>query len=277
MDRSCTDCGTLLGEGRYCGECGAWNGEGEPPARPDRWCPVCGTVNRAENIYCENCAFRLDRVPLSQPRRAVFNARVFTYSVLLVIGLIFAAQIVRILGGDGEEASVIDVTSTTEPTADSSPRTGSTAVAAEQLVPSSASGSSSFSEALGPQNLIDDDPTTYWNDDSRRGAGAELILELAVAAAIERVVLQNVVDDTAFQRNYRIRGYEITTDDVASPLTGELADTQDPQTIQLATTATTRLTLRVTSTYPAESVDGQAPFEELAVAEVTVFGRLASG
>jgi hypothetical protein len=238
---------------------------------------VCGTVNRAQNIYSENCAFRLDRVPLSQPRRAVFNARVFTYSVLLVIGLIFAAQIVRILGGDGEEASVIDVTSTTEPTADSSPRTGSATVAAEQLVPSSASGSNSFSEAFGPQNLIDDDPTTYWNDDSRRGAGAELILELAVAAAIERVVLQNVVDDTAFRRNYRIRGYEITTDDVASPLTGQLADTQDPQTIQLATTATTRLTLRVTSTYPAESVDGQAPFEELAVAEVTVFGRLASG
>lgn len=75
---------------------------------------------------------------LSEPRRAVFNARLFTYSVMLLVGLILAAQIVRILGGDGEEASVVDVTSTTEPTADSSPTTGSTTVAAEQLVPSSA-------------------------------------------------------------------------------------------------------------------------------------------
>jgi hypothetical protein len=145
------------------------------------------------------------------------------------------------------------------------------------VVPSSASASSSFSDAFGPQNLIDDDPVTYWNDDSLRGDGAELVLEFTVAAAIERVVMQNVVDENAFRRNYRIRGYEITTDDVDLPLTGELADTQDPQTIQLVTAATTRLTLRVTSTYPAESVDGQAPFDELALAEVTVFGRLASG
>jgi len=196
--------------------------------------------------------------------------------VLLVVGVILAAQVLRILGGDGEEASVVE-TSTTEVGADASPTTDSTTLASEQLVPSSASASSSFSDAFGPQNLIDDDPATYWNDDSHGGDGAELVFEFAVAAAIERMVVQNVVDETAFRRNYRILGYEITTDDGSSPLTGELADTQDPQTIQLVTAATTRLTLRVTSTYPAESVGGEAPFEELAVGEITVFGRLASG
>ena len=238
---------------------------------------MCGSVNSPQNIHCENCAFRLDRGALPEPRRSLFNARIFISSVLLVVGVLLAAQIVRILGGDDETAPGVDVTSTTETTADPSPTTDSTTSASEQLIPTSASASSSFSDAFGPQNLIDDDPHSYWNDDSLRGDGAELVLDFPVAAAIERVVIQNVVDETAFTRNYRIRGYEITTDDAASPLTGELTDTQDPQTIQLVTAATTRLTLRVTSTYPAESVDGQTPFDELAVAEVTVLGRPGSG
>ena len=71
----------------------------------------------------------------------------------------------------------------------------------ERLQPPSVSASSSFSDALGTDKLIDGDPSTYWNDASPQGEGAELVFEFDVPVAIERLVVQNVVDETAFRRN----------------------------------------------------------------------------
>lgn len=52
-------------------------------------------------------------------------------------------------------------------------------------------------------------------------------------------------------------------------MTGELLDTPEPQTIAISATATRRVTVRVTSTYPGEVVDGLPAFDELAVAEIS--------
>ena len=136
----------------------------------------------------------------------------------------------------------------------------------------SVSASSSFNEELGPENLIDGDPATYWNDASQHGDNAELVFEFFGPVAIDHVVLQNVLEEAPFKRNFRIRGYEITTDDLDAPVIGELSDSNEPQTVEVDSQETTRLVIRVTSTYPAESVDGQVPFEELALAEVVVMG-----
>ena len=240
---------------------------------------MCGTVNSPQNIHCENCAFRLDREPL-EANRASPVARLVTIAAVTVFVVTVVILVGRILGGDGDATAAPEGRSTTEgntEATDEPEATTAPTTEAEPLQPSSVSASSSFSEALGPENLLDGDPATYWNDASLHGEGAELTFEFEDPVMMERLDIQNVVDEVAFRRNYRIRGYEITTDDLPTPVIGELADSQDAQSIPLVTTATTRLTLRVTSTYQAESAGGQAPFEELAVAEVTVFGQTGPG
>ncbi len=232
-------------------------------------------MNHPNNRHCENCAFRLDRTP-DQTARVSPAARLVTLGAVVLFVVIVVILVGRILGGDGDATATPEVTSTTQATGDPADTTELTP-AAEELRPSSVSVSSRFSDTFGPNNLIDGDPATYWNDASLHGEGAELVFEFEDPGAIDRLVIQNVVDENAFRRNYRIRGYEVTTDDLPTPITGELADTQEAQTIEVTTTATTRLTLRVTSTYAGESAGGQAAFEELALAEVTVFGRPASG
>lgn len=272
MEQTCVACGAQLGAGPFCGDCGAWNGEGEPPPRRPRPCPVCGTMNRPSNRHCENCAFLLDREP-PHPHQASATARLVSIGALVLVGVIAVILVGRVIGGDGDADAPSEVISATDTTPAETSAAAEPASAARRLQPSSVSASSSFSETLGPDNLVDGDPATYWNDASLHGEGAELVFEFDPPVPIERLVVRNVVDETAFRRNYRIRGYEIITDDLPAPVTGELADTQEVQTIPLVTTATTKLTMRVTSAYQAESVEGQAPFEELAVAEVTALGR----
>jgi hypothetical protein len=179
-----------------------------------------------------------------------------------------------IVGAEESEPPISQLT--TETTAPAS--TESTTNEESQPLPvDSVSTSSSFSDTFGPRNLIDGDPGTYWNDASLHGEGAEIVLEFNDAVSIRELVFQNVADEVAFKRNYRIRGYEITSDDLPTPLVGELDDTQDQQRVELETEGTSVLRIRVTSTYPAESVGDQPGFEELAVAELTVLGWRTAG
>lgn len=269
-DGLCHACATEL-TGAFCGQCGAWNSEGEPPTSPERVCPVCGTVNSPSNRHCQSCAFRLDRgyepPPKNSPGRMVVAG-----SILLMFALTAIFVINRSVGGDEQEGPPNSgVGTSTVPNASTD-----SVVAQEESSPltvSSVSASSNFSNALGADNLIDEDLSTYWNDASQHGEDAEFVFEFTPPVAIDSVVINNLVDETAFTRNFRIRSYEITTDDLPIPISGELADTQGPQTISLNTTLTARLVFRVTSTYSAAPVDDLAAFEELAVAEVTFLGR----
>ena len=275
MEELCATCSAPLG-GPYCGHCGAWNGEGSPPPEPDKVCPVCGTVNPPENLHCQACAYRLDRAD-SWPVDGSGSNR--SVRLLALAAAVAAALTAVLLIGNwiagSEEPQPSTPQATTETTADSATG-GITGEQPQPIAVDSVSASSSFSDALGPQNLIDGDPGTYWNDASLHGEGAEIVLEFDEPVSIDGLVVLNVSDEVAFSRNFRIRGYEITTDDLPTPLVGELADTQEPQRIDFETTGSTVLRLRVTSTYPAESVGEQPAFEELAVAEVTVVG-LRSG
>lgn len=263
---ACHACGADLG-GPYCGICGAWNGQGEHPVQPDRVCPVCGTVNSPNNRHCEGCAFRLDRNP--EPERSPL-ALVFVGSALLGLALIIVLIVNAALGGDPEPAD--PETPTTTPATVDLPTT-TPAQEPTSLEVSSVSASSSYSEALGPENLIDGDPSTYWNDASLHGEGAEVIFEFSSPVAIDSLVIQSPAEEAAFARNYRVRGYEITTDDLPSAITGDLPDAREQQSIEIASSTTSRLVLRVTSTYEARSFQDQPPFDELAVAEITLLGR----
>ena len=124
-------------------------------------------------------------------------------------------------------------------------------------------------------NLIDG-TDRYWNDQSAQGREAVIEFTFSEPFAIEQIVFKNVVDDDAFRKNYRVQGFEIVTDDLPDrPFIDQLDDDNRSQLILLATLRTRQLTFRVTSTYAAEAVEGETPFNELAIDEFEFYGRPA--
>ena len=87
--------------------------------------------------------------------------------------------------------------------------------------------------------------------------------------------MYNLPDDVRFKQNFRIRGYQITVDDLSFPITGQLANVNTRQVIPVASISTRTLTLEITSTFESEPVDDGVPFTELALADVRFFGRFA--
>jgi hypothetical protein len=122
--------------------------------------------------------------------------------------------------------------------------------------------------------LIDDDPDNYWNARDG-GVGAVLTYIFSPPVQILEVSFQNVADDEGFNRNARIKGIEITVDDLPQATIAELDDTNEPQRVQLHSLRTSRLTITITSAYPGWIFEGKEPFSELALAELTAWGRVA--
>lgn len=142
----------------------------------------------------------------------------------------------------------------------------------QELAPSTAVCSSQL-PPYSCENLIDGYSETPWNDDSLKGVGAEIVFRFDRPVSIEVMRITNLPDVDAFHRNYRVRGYQILADDASVLVGGELADTQDAQEVAIGGAQVTSLTLRVTSTYEAETWDGQLPFLELAIGEITLYGN----
>lgn len=264
---NCVRCHRELGEGPYCGSCGAWNGTGDQPVPSNRSCPVCGASNPAKNVHCEECAFRLDREPL-----ATYRPRLRRRTLAMIAGALLVITFVLIGTGESEHPPEADAAETSSTTTSTPAPTVQTTVVNVQLAVAEVRASSSFSDQLGPQNLVDGDAMTYWNDASAQGVGAELTFVFSEPVLVAEVVVRNVVDATAFTRNYRVRGYEMLVGGVPVA-TGELADTQDPQPITLAIpTTATEVTFRVTSTFAGTAVGDLVAFDELAIAEVEFYG-----
>lgn len=264
---NCVRCHRELGEGPYCGSCGAWNGTGDQPAPSSRRCPVCGASNPATNVHCEECAFRLDREPL-----ATYGPRLRRRTLGIVAGVVLLITFVMIGTGESEDPPEAFATDTSSTTTSTPTPTVQTTLVNEQLAVAEVRASSSFNDRLGPHNLVDGDATTYWNDASAQGVGAELTFVFDEPAIVAEVVVRNVADTTGFTRNYRVRGYEILVGGVPAA-TGELADTQDPQRITVAMpTTATEVTFRVTSTFAGTAVGDLVAFNELAIAEIEFYG-----
>lgn len=265
VDEVCAECGFQLGAGPYCGACGAWNDAGEEPARSAPIaCPVCWYPNPASNLHCQECGVRLSRA-LAAPTRAVgsINPRLVAAAAAATLVVVIVALVVRGLTGADQSDPGGSATNSTVPGEEPPPSGPGT------ITPSRVTGSSSINAAFGPENLIDGDPSTYWNDASLQGVGAELVFEFAEPVLIEEIIIQGAADLSSFRRNHRIRGYEVIIEGGTDPVVGELVNHPDPQTISLTASATNRVTIRVTSTYPGEVIDGRPAFDELAVAEVS--------
>jgi hypothetical protein len=102
-----------------------------------------------------------------------------------------------------------------------------------------------------------------------------LRFEFEQPVAITHIEFTNIADDDRFRQNYRIRGYRVTVDDLTLELSDQLQDVNEPQRFDVASFRTTVLTIEVTSTYPAESIDDGPPYTELALADVRFFGTIA--
>jgi hypothetical protein len=290
VTQRCANCGAAVEGEQFCPDCGQWVDpqedlfepfsleEGPPPddvpgratyveAAPEVTCPSCGTLNPAHNRHCEECGARLAQAPLPvapQPMiRTTAGARALMVLAAVILVVALLALLVNLFQGGPDEEAAAGPTTTA---------TAADEVAIQEITPAAVEASSE-TPGFEAQSLIDEDDNNSWNDASQQGEGAELTFSFGEPVQITSIVIENLTDETRFKRNFRIRGYQIIIDDLDQIISGELQDNREPQTIQIPSLQTTMLTLRVISTYPAESVGDQPPFLELALQEVSFFGR----
>lgn len=232
-------------------------------------CPSCGARNSAFNHHCERCGSRLSQDPMpiapAPAARSTAGGRALGVLAAVVLLVALVALMMNIFSGGEPDIAGPDSTSSS---------TTSTTVLAQtvELFAASATASSQVADSFGPENLIDGDPDTRWNDDSQRGVGAWIEFTFATPVEIRQIELVNVTDDELFKRNFKIQGYIIEVSDLDVDISGRLANSNAPQTVLITSLKTIKLTIRVTTTHPAESVGDLPPFQELALQEVRFFG-----
>lgn len=231
-------------------------------------CPSCGARNPSFNHHCERCGSRLSQDPMpiaaAPAARSTAGGRALGVlsGVVLVVALV--ALMANIFRGDESDVAspetVASATTTTQP------------IIVTELFATSATASSQINDSFSAESLIDGDSSTRWNDNSLRGVGAWLEFTFATPVQITEIELQNVTDNEKFRRNFKIRGYTITVDDLNVPISGRLRNSSEPQRIKIASLNTILLRIEVTTTHPAESVDDDPPFSELALEGIRFFG-----
>lgn len=296
--QTCSNCGASFEDQQFCPECGHWvdpleDSEFEeftladrpqvdeeelaplPTAAPPIQfvnCPSCGAANPSHNRHCEECGARISPGPLPVAPQPMIRTTAGARALAVILAAVAVVALLAwgfnsLFGGDGDASDSTTTSSTTT----------SVAAAPVQVTPISAVCSSNLNENFDCSNLIDG-TERYWNDASAQGRDAEISFIFAEPIAIERIVFKNVADDTSFKRNFRVKGFEITTDDLPDKsFIDQLDDSNRSQLIEVATLRTRQLTFRVTSTYPAEAVGGETPYNELAIDEIQFFGRPANG
>jgi hypothetical protein len=231
-------------------------------------CPSCAASNPSTNRHCESCGARIQSSPLpvAPPPAAKMTPGGRALGVLLGV-LVVVFVISQLIGGD-DSADTTTTTATTSST--TQPLTLSL------IQPGAAVASSELPGDFGADNLIDGDRTEEWQSAGDEGVGAEITFTWTEPVAISEIRIYNIVDETRFKRNFRIKDFSITVNDIALETSGSLMNTNDEQRISIATLKTTELKLKVLSTYPAEAVGTATPFNEIAIAEVEFYGRVAT-
>lgn len=237
-----------------------------PTAAGTVMCPSCGSANPQYNRHCEQCGARLQQEPL--PIAAAPMARTSpggrALGVLAAVVLIVAlgALIFNIFRGGGDEIAGSTTTSST---------TSTLPPVVTEIIPTQVEASSEL-DGFEARNLIDGNPDTSWNDSSNRGRDAWLRFTFARPVALKEIEFQNLTDDDRFKRNYKIQGFNIIVDDLTIDIAGRLENTNEPQRVQIASSATVELTVQVLSTYIAEPSGDAPPYDELALQAVRFFG-----
>jgi hypothetical protein len=180
--------------------------------------------------------------------------------VILTVAVL--ALIVNVFRGGSTTTAETTTTTTT-----------SVPVEIEQLNPVSTRCSSQLA-AFPCTALTDSDPDNRWNA-TEGGVGAELTFLFSPPVQITELFIDNVQDEERFRRNARAKGLEITTDDIVQSIIIELDDTNAPQKVQIGSIRTSSLSITITSAYPGQTFEGKEPFTELAMQQITFYGRLS--
>jgi hypothetical protein len=229
-------------------------------------CPSCGTPNPPSNRHCEACGARLSQsgMPVApQPMlRTTAGARALMVLAGVILTVAVLALIVNVFRGGGDATA--ESTSTT---------TTSVPVEIEALVPVRTTCTSEL-PSFPCTALTDNDPDNSWNA-TEGGVGAELTFLFSPPVQITELFIDNVQEEERFRRNARVKGVEITTDDLVQSTIVELEDTNAPQKIQVGSIRTSSLTITITSAYPGQTFEGKEPFRELAMQQITFYGRVS--
>jgi hypothetical protein len=220
-----------------------------------------------------------------QNRQRHRRALIGTVAVATMFGIFGATALVTSSDPGLDAGSEATVSPTTEgPVAvsevDAAPATAVPAASDITHLVGRISASSELSAEFGADRLIDGDLERGWQDASLRGVGAQIVLEFTEPVAITEVIVHPYSDEEQFFRNWWIRGYEVRTNDLSVPVAGRMVRDPYPQVVELNTTETFQLTFSVNTTFPALSDSdnppysdgGKPPFDELAIAEIQVFG-----
>jgi hypothetical protein len=236
-----------------------------PQVRQPVPCPSCGSANPPFNRHCEACGARLSQTPLPVAPQPMLRTTAGARALMVLAGVIFTVAILalayNVFRSDPEEAAETTTTTTTLVPP----------VGVVELSPVRAECTTDL-PSFPCTALVDDDPSNSWNA-LDGGIGDEIVFLFSPAVQITDMFIYNLDDTERFLRNARIRGYEITIDDLQQAIVGEFEDTAEPQKIEIRSLRTNRLTLTITSSYAGIIYEGREPFRELALQEVTFFGR----
>lgn len=228
-------------------------------------CGSCGAPNHPDNRHCDRCGARLARsqMPVApQPMlRTTAGARALIVLASVVLGVALLALVVNLFSGSGSGTDETTVTTgTTLPTSPIGPLTPIRIECTSELT------------SFPCTALLDGDPATSWNA-TDGGLGTEITFLFSPPVQITEMIIQNVEDECRFLRNARMRGIEVSIDDLTQTIVKELDDSRDEQRVDIRSIGTSRLTIRITSGYPGQSCDGREPFPEMAAQDVFFYGR----
>lgn len=234
-------------------------------------CPSCGAYNPSYNRHCEQCGARLTKEPLpvapAPMVRATPGGRALSVLAAAVLVVALVALLVNVFRGDSGSETTTTVPQTT---------TTNAILELSQITPTQVTTSDELSAGFAGSNLIDDDLNTEWQVNQ---ATNPLTMEFRFAQPVEIRYLEiyNITDQDRFLRNYRIKGYKITTDDLPVEIRSTLLDLAGgPQRIDIASFGAETLTIEILTNFPSQAIGDQPAFEELVVAEVKFWGTSSS-
>lgn len=229
-------------------------------------CPSCGALNPSDNRHCESCGARMSQGGLPVAPQPMLRTTAGARALMVLAGVILTVAVLALIwnlfSGGGETAAETTTTTTT-----------SIPVEIKQLAPIRTTCSSELA-SFPCTALTDSDPDNRWNA-TEGGIDAEVTFLFSPPVQITELFIDNVQNEERFRRNARVKGLEITTDDLFQSVIVELDDTNEPQKVQIGSLRTSSLTIKITSNYPGQTFEGKEPFPELAMQQVTFYGRVA--
>lgn len=297
----CNNCGATVVDEEFCPTCGSWvdplttstrspkagddyeefDLEGGPPAAPRTGepliCPSCGASNPANNRHCEECGARLRQSPLPAAPRPAVQATAGVRAVIALSALlgvvVLGALILNFIRDDPAATTTTlaagETTVTTTDTTAAIQDPGPIRILVANCTPEGLGGS------FGCANLINGNEGEFqvnWNELPDTEKTVVIQLTFAQPMVVERIDWGNIEDESRFRLNYRVHGITIDAEGNLIPVGQELQNEPGLQSFPFAAIRANWIRITVQSVWNAEVVNDQEPFDELAVADITVIG-----